>query len=172
MLRDSNNLIHNYEKFMRSLGQKVLQNFSSLIFFLSIFFFLFISLSAILTVNSAYGFELKSMMCGRDINNDEIVDQDEMAACTGENNNFCPIEAVDCTATYGEVICPSGSTLNPSTDKCEAEPVITCATGYAYDTELDRCLKEPNCPYNGILNPVRDLCEIAITDSLCPGGYK
>jgi len=110
-------------------------------------------------------------LCGKDLNSDDFFDSNELNACIGTDNNLCPFDATDCVSTFSEPICPPGLTLNTATDKCEAMPNISCASGYTYDSALDKCVMVPTCPSGGILNPVRDLCEIVLTDGSCPSGF-
>jgi len=110
--------------------------------------------------------------CGQDLNNNGYLgDQGETIKCVGTGSDLCPLSAVECIAAYGDPICPIGSTLNTTTDKCEKAPVISCNTGYAYNDELDICTTDVVCPNSGTLNPTTDLCEIVLTDGMCPSGY-
>jgi len=46
--------------------------------------------------------------------------------------------------------CPSGYSLNSSTNKCEATPTITCPAGYTYNSSIKKCQANPvtSCPAN------------------------
>jgi len=112
-------------------------------------------------------------ICAYDINGNGNVDTGEMDACIQIGQAYlCPVDMVECIATYGVAICPTGSTLNIDTDKCEAAPdIITCPAGYTYNPEIDTCVMDVSCPDGGGLNPNSDLCEIVVTSDLCPSGY-
>jgi len=118
-------------------------------------------------------YESSDSVCAVDSNGNGTVDSGEMQACVqiGETQ-FCPVDAVECIATHSDAICPSGSVLNASKDKCEASPNINCpAGGYTYNSDVDTCAMEVTCPDGGGLNPNSDLCEIVVTSDLCPAGY-
>lgn len=111
-------------------------------------------------------------VCAVDLNSNGTVDPEEIQMCVQiDQAQFCPVDAVECTATYSDAICPSGSTLNTDTDKCEATPDISCPDGYTYNSDFDICVSNPICSNGGSLNPNTDKCEIVITTSSCPSGY-
>ncbi len=114
-----------------------------------------------------------NFLCAQDLNGDGYTDSEgETAQCvSSQKGQLCPIGAVNCTDQISAPICPPGSTLNTTTDKCEANPTITCLSGYAYDSSLDICVQDASCPSNGVLNINTDLCEILLNDGSCPIGY-
>jgi len=115
-----------------------------------------------------------SHICGVDMDGSGYLDSsEEIVACIeGTRGTLCPIGAVECQASYGQATCPPGGSLNGSTDICEASPEISCAFGYSYDPELDRCFQSPGCPGNGVFNTATDKCELLLTDASCPSGYS
>ncbi len=116
---------------------------------------------------------LSGYYCFVDLNDNGAIEPDEYQQCLllEDESYFCPLGSVECIDTYGEPICPSGSTLNPDTDKCEATPSISCSSGYTYNSDVDKCVMSISCPNGGSLNPNTDLCEIVVTSDLCPSGY-
>ena len=112
-------------------------------------------------------------LCGQDLNGDGYTDAEgETAHCiVAAQGQLCPIGAVNCTDKISTAMCPDGSTLNGTSDKCEANPTISCQPGYAYDQSLDLCVQAASCPSNGVLNTNADLCEILLNDGSCPVGY-
>jgi len=122
------------------------------------------------TTDSTYS--VTDYVCANDTNGNGNVDIGEMDTCVQiEQAYFCPVDAVECMATYGDPICPDGSVLNTGTDRCEAAPNVSCSTGYIYISEIDTCAMDATCPDGGGLNPTSDLCEIVVTSDLCPAGY-
>ncbi len=63
--------------------------------------------------------------------------------------------------------CPTGTTYNSSTNKCEATPTITCPTNYKYNSTIKKCEGKPvmSCKTQSI----KIKCEIAPTIT-CPNG--
>jgi len=122
--------------------------------------------------NDSYTYGDGDYVCMVDVNGDGSIDEDETAQCIETADGyFCPIQAVQCVATYSDPTCPEGGSLNIDTDKCEATPTITCPDGYTYNQANDVCTTNAECPDGGGLNPTTDLCEIIISDS-CPDGYS
>lgn len=71
--------------------------------------------------------------CGVDLNGDGELSRDEIAECiTTDQGLICPLDWVECG-----ISCPEGSTYNPATEKCEAEP--QCSEG-TYDPSLKKCV--------------------------------
>jgi len=126
-----------------------------------------------LTCQQAPSPPLSGYYCFVDLNDNGAIEGDEYQQCLllEDESYFCPLGSVECIDTYGEPICPSGSTLNPDTDKCEATPSISCSSGYTYNSDVDKCVMSISCPNGGSLNSNTDLCEIVVTSDLCPGGY-
>ena len=123
-------------------------------------------------VGSTPPYSESDYVCAYDINGNGSIDTGEMDVCIQIGQAYlCLVDAVECIATYGVTICPVGSVLNTSTDKCEAAPNINCAAGYTYNSEIDTCVMDATCPDGGGLNPNSDLCEIVVTSDLCPTGY-
>jgi len=70
----------------------------------------------------SYPFQEGEQVCFADINNDGNLGQNEMASCIQSPQGYlCPIQAVQCEATYSDPTCPQGGSLNPHTDRCEYE---------------------------------------------------
>jgi len=92
---------------------------------------------------------LAVMMCGADLNGDGYTDgPNETAQCQNVpvhggqgNQDFCPVQAVDCEAT----------TSNPTTEKTCSDPA------YSYNATADRCEKTPDCP-GGTWDPATKGC--------------
>ncbi|WP_051654328.1 conjugal transfer protein TraN [Persephonella sp. KM09-Lau-8] len=82
---------------------------------------------------------------------------------------LCPEERVQCDATNIQPYCPEGQ-LNPERNMCQADATITCPAGYSWDSSIDRCTMQYQCPDNGVLNKQKDRCEKAYTP-VCPSDY-
>ena len=123
------------------------------------------------TSDQGYSYNEGDYICMVDVNGDGDIGEDETATCINTSQGyFCPIQAVQCVATYSDPTCPQGGSLNTDTDKCEATPNTTCLDGYTYNQQNDVCLTNALCPDGGGLNPSTDLCEIVISNS-CPSGF-
>lgn len=111
--------------------------------------------------------------CGVDVNGNGEIDQEEFAVCVKADNgsSLCPLQLTQCVASYGEPICPPGSSFNPEADRCVATPEIRCPEGSSYSQDLDRCTTPPACPGGGGFNPATDRCEIEGSSELCPQGF-
>jgi len=68
-------------------------------------------------------------------------------------------------------MCPSGGTLNTSSDKCEYTPTYNCDSGLNYDPAIEYCTGSASCPDSGILNTTADKCQLAFNHS-CPADYN
>ncbi len=110
--------------------------------------------------------------CVYDLNGDGEINESEIALCVNVSGTYlCPFGLVDCQPTYSNPICPSGGTLNTSRDLCEAQPQISCPSGFTYSKDLDRCVANPSCPSGGTLNTAQDRCEIRLSSGWCPQNY-
>ena len=68
-----------------------------------------------------YPFNDGDQVCIVDLNGDGDIGQDEIALCDNTPQGYlCPLAAVQCVASYSDPICPTGGSLNPATDRCEA----------------------------------------------------
>ncbi|MFB3925184.1 MAG: conjugal transfer protein TraN [Syntrophales bacterium] len=84
-----------------------------------------------------------------------------------------------CIANYHRAvdICAAGSsggfggTLNPVRDVCEVLPVITCPAGYNYDSVLDTCIVNTQCPAGGQMDTDLHICVKSIDTDSCPSGF-
>ena len=72
-------------------------------------------------------------------------DGNEIKRCDlGSNNQWlCPLGRVQCNANY---ICPSGSSYNANTGKCEVSASVSysCPSGSSYNANTGKCEKEAN----------------------------
>lgn len=99
------------------------------------------------------------------------------SACTAS----CPAQAGTCsggcpsgytpsgTVCVRAATCPSGSTLNTATDKCEKSVIAQCPAGLSYNSGANACVQDVVCPDGGSLNAATDTCQANITN-LCPDG--
>lgn len=114
-----------------------------------------------------------TFVCGQDLNNNGYAgDLGEVANCIETpQGQFCPITTAACTETYSAPLCPTGSSLEPARDMCQAISQNVCGNGYTWDATLDKCTKSVVCPENGTFNPVTDRCE-KLVQNVCPTGYS
>lgn len=82
---------------------------------------------------------------------------------------LCPEERIQCDATNIQPYCPDGQ-LNPKRNVCQADATISCPSGYTWESSIDRCTLQYQCPENGVLNKDKDRCEKAFTP-VCPSDY-
>jgi len=121
---------------------------------------------------NANSYQTSDYVCVVDTNSNGNLEPGEIGRCVEiDETQFCPVDGVECIATYSDVICPLGSALNVDTDKCESVPDIFCAFGYTYNSDVDACVRNVTCSDGGGLNPNSDLCEIVVASDLCPAGY-
>ncbi len=90
---------------------------------------------------------------------------------TVDGGQLCPLDRVACNADRIPPICPAGSVLETGRDMCQANPIVTCGSGYTYDESIDRCVKDPLCPEGGVFSSARDRCEKLVMNE-CPVGYS
>ncbi|PKN16565.1 MAG: hypothetical protein CVU66_00520 [Deltaproteobacteria bacterium HGW-Deltaproteobacteria-23] len=114
-----------------------------------------------------------AFMCGQDLNNNGYAgDPGEVVNCVETpQGQFCPITTAACLETYSAPVCPSGSSLEPTRDICQATAQNVCGSGYSWDATLDKCTKSVVCPDSGTFNPVTDRCE-KLVQNVCPAGYS
>ncbi|MBW1731930.1 MAG: conjugal transfer protein TraN [Deltaproteobacteria bacterium] len=98
----------------------------------------------------SYPFQEGEQVCFVDVNGDGDLGQDEMASCIQTPQGYlCPIQAVQCVATYSDPICPDGGTLNPDTDKCEVDATWNCSlNSQTYSTQsscISACVQTGTC---------------------------
>jgi hypothetical protein len=74
-----------------------------------------------------------------------------------------PVAAADPGGSGGPV-CPSGSTYNKQTKKCEAPSVLACPEGTTYDEGDSVCAAPASCP-DGFTRSAPDLCQRVICDA-------
>ncbi len=101
------------------------------------------------------------VVCSQDVDLDGDISAEEYKNCvTTPQGEFCPVGALDCTASYQDAVCPDGTSLNGDRDMCQADPQVTCPTGFTWDRTIDKCvLPEVPCPEGGQFNGVTDRCE-------------
>ena len=87
---------------------------------------------------------------------------------TGETASyFCPFGftlSSDNSTCYSQPSCPTGSSYNPSTNRCEAQPLTgdtKCSPGWTYDQSKNVCCISATCPDNSTLQ--NGQCEIQPT---------
>ena len=110
-------------------------------------------------------------ICAQDLNGDGNIEPNETAPCVATpQGTFCPIGAVNCVNNTSAPICPTGSTLNTTRNMCSANPIVTCGSGYTWDSSVDRCVTPVTCPDGGTYNANTNQCE-KIVQNDCPTGY-
>ena len=130
-----------------------------------------------------------TLSCGHDFNNDgNLSPNGEIADCiqTDAGDPFCPLVSADCLVVQKDASCPSGTTLNASTHRCETNPTCssgsydsnsktcilvtpaTCPDGSTLNGIADKCQASPTCPSGGY-DPKQDMC-VEISDRTCPSG--
>jgi len=113
-------------------------------------------------------------MCGIDLDEDgKVTSLGETAECvTVGVNHICPLDAVYCTysTTYPPDECPSGTTLNTVSDKCDVAPTNSCPQPYTLveSPSPGGCVVPVVCPNWSSLNAQTDLCEYAPTTGCDP----
>ena len=94
----------------------------------------------------------------------------ENGTCTLSTQKTCPTgytwNGTLCTAT------PScgGGTLNTGDNTCEAQPVVSCASGWTYDSGNVLCYRAATCP-QGTLDTANDVC-YEPANSSCVTGFS
>ena len=127
--------------------------------------------------------------CGHDFNNDgELTQKGEIADCvlTDTGEPFCSLAPAECLVVQKDPSCPSGTSLNIETHRCEAEPTCTsgsydrnsktcilvtaaaCPDGSTLNGTSDKCQAAPACN-SGTYDPKQDMC-IETSDRACPNG--
>jgi hypothetical protein len=70
-------------------------------------------------------------------------------------------------------VCPTGTTYNPTYNKCLVSFTPTCPTGYTYNSATERCEASPVCPSGFKYNPVTNRCEMTASVSyMCSADGK
>lgn len=68
---------------------------------------------------------------------------------------------------FGAGPCPSGSSYNSTTKRCEVTASYTCPAGWTLSGTT--CYQSSSCPSGTTLNTTTDKCEVAVTKT-CPSG--
>jgi len=92
------------------------------------------------------------VVCSQDVDLDGDISAEEYKNCvTTPQGEFCPVGALDCTASYQDAVCPDGTSLNGDRDMCQADhrlPVPPGSPGIAPSTSVScrryRARKEDN----------------------------
>ena len=105
-------------------------------------------MAAVLVLHAGYGHALSGSICGKDLNGDGQITQNEFQQCiTLGNDHLCPIDLTDCRMTGNVPICPYGPgypcLMNGATYQCSdvscADTVTTQpdTTSYQNDGQRD-----------------------------------
>jgi len=151
---------------------------------------IFIALALLLffcPVSYSEGLQEENWMCGQDFNGDNYFQEEELAACRGDDHSLCPIGAVSCVAeedTYvydAEFNCPENYTYNELTTYCEkteeSEVIRTCPSGYSLDGEVCEKIESHtvvlSCPDGYSLDGTRcEKTDVLNANRVCAAGYS
>jgi len=66
-------------------------------------------------------------------------------------------------------VCPIGTTLNPSSGKCDGEPTPICVNDTVYNSNAGGCVTKPKCTGNTVWDTVTNRCS-GVASQYCPVG--
>jgi len=107
-----------------------------------------------------------------------------VSSCSCEpGTTTCEVSIESCPSGYtlqnnvcvAEVSCPSGSSFNPATDKCEILASTSCPSEFTYNSSRNRCETSPtySCPSDFTYNSSTGRCETpptVVQNDVCPYG--
>jgi len=136
-------------------------------------------------IDNDSGFSGSDNICGRDINNDGTINENEIQMClTTPQGSLCPIDLATCETSTTSIICPENGTWDPQRNRCwkattddnmqcaigswveahnQCEAPVLCppASGFSptYSNDHDICDYPISCPDGGVWHSTRDVCE-------------